>query len=103
MEFTLEQSLSIALKGQCDGEPQCLAAIKAQLQPCIERNPDLEALIAAGGQDDDLNRRVSIDIARCIVDADGNPYFFAHTDMAEAPFAGEPRQPSADTPAIIPW
>lgn len=102
MEFTLEQSLSIALKGQCDDDPQCLAAIETQLQHCIASNRDLDDLIKAGGQDQDLNRRISLDIARCIVDAQGNSYFFANTDLTEQDYPDEPREQTADTPAIIP-
>ncbi len=102
MAFTLEQSLSIALKGQCDEDPQCLAAIESQLRPCIDGNPDIEALVKAGGQDEDLTRRVSLDIARCIVDAQGNSYFFAHTEITYEEQPDEPQEQIDDPPTIIP-
>ena len=105
MEFTLEQSLSIALKLQCEEDPDCLAALDAQLEGCILQNEELDALIAAGGSDDALSRRVGEDIAGCIVDEHGESYFSRETydidDAVSDPLEAPP-QADVTVPAVIP-
>ena len=105
MEFTLEQSLSIALKLQCEEDPECLAALEAQLAGCIQQNEDLDALIAAGGSDDELSRRIGEDIAGCIVDEHGESFFRRTTSDIERELSGPqapPPQVDVTVPAVIP-
>ncbi len=100
MEFTLEQSLKLALEGQCDDAPPCLEALEAQLGPCIRSNKDIDAVVASAGRNEELSQKVAIDVASCIVDEDGNPYFFAGLDNIE--YAGDQPDTAAAPATVIP-
>ena len=89
--FTFEQSLDILLKTQCDDDDACIDAVDAQLGACIENNPDIDALVAAGGANDELSDRGANDITRCIVDDQGEPYFYT----------GE--EPDSEEPEYVPF
>ncbi len=107
MVFTLSQTLKLALNAQCEDDQACIDAVAAQLEPCLENNKDIDALVKAGGADDELTNQVVQDLTACIVDENGEPYFRGSTgyddDVFEEEYSqGEPLTPPPASSTTIP-